>query len=249
MSPYIGVTGFMTAAEVTAAVAAFDALPNPSRRVLMVGVLASSKTLRDEQNRWPNRYPKVGEIARLLSPHRRVLNLIHYATDDKQTLSDQLERLMLLGGRNLDGFQLNMSWPEPRSLEVVRGMRVVLQLNRRSLAVHDNNPGAVANALDAYMPYITDVLLDGSGGLGVPIDVESAATYVRAIGARHRELGLGVAGGLSHEGLDRIQPLMDEFPWLSFDAEGRLRTPAPEDTLDLELTRRYIAKAGSMCSR
>lgn len=249
MSPYIGVTGFMTEAEVTAAVAAFDALPNPRQRVLMVGVLASSKTLRGEQNRWPNRYPRVGEIAGLLSPHRWVLNLIHYATDDKQTLGDQLEQLMLLGGRNLDGFQLNMSWPDPHSLGVVRGTRVVLQLNPGSLAVHDNNPEAVASALDAYIPCITDVLLDASGGLGVPIDVETAATYVRAIGARHRELGIGVAGGLSHASLDRIQPLMDEFPRLSFDAEGRLRTPAPEDTLDLELMRHYIAKSGDTCSR
>jgi hypothetical protein len=248
MSPYIGVTGFMTEVEVAAAVAAFDALPNSRQRVLMVGVLASSKTLRGEQNRWPNRYPKVGEIARLLSPHRRVLNLIHFATDDQHTLRDQIEQLMDFGGRYLDGFQLNMSWPEPDHFRVVQGMRIVLQLGPRALAMC-NDPDQVAVRLDDYNSLITDVLLDGSGGHGVPIDVESAATYVRAIGARHRELGLGVAGGLSHEGLDRIQPLMDEFPWLSFDAEGRLRTPAPEDTLDLELTRRYIAKAGSMCSR
>ncbi|MFZ2682110.1 MAG: hypothetical protein WAZ14_03395 [Patescibacteria group bacterium] len=236
----------MTKKEVAAALASLDDLPNWSTRVLMVGVLASSKTLRGETNKWPNRYPNVFDIVGLFPPHRRTVNLIHYASDDYHTLPEQLDQLMDLGGRYLDGFQLNVTWPEPSRIDIGKRMRVVLQLNRKALEVHDNNPERVAKELDWYKPYITDVLIDASGGLGIPMDVEIAEAYVRAIGGRHTDLGIGVAGGLSHEGMKDIRPLAEKFPNLSLDAEGRLRTPAPEDRIDVDAMQSYISIADGL---
>lgn len=248
LSPYIGVTGFMTREEVATAIEALDGLPNWSTRMLMVGILASSKTLRGETNKWPNRYPNIRNIARLFPSHRRTINLIHYATDDQHTLPEQLGQLIELGGRYLDGFQLNVTWPEPSRIAVGKGKRVVLQLNRRALAACDNDPDRVAEQLDHYIEFITDVLVDASGGLGIPMDIGVAEVYVRAIGVRHRDLGIGVAGGLSHEGMERLQSLADKFPNLSVDAEGRLRTPAPEDNLNIEAMRAYISIADGLFS-
>ncbi len=246
LPPYIGVTGFMTTEEVDAALNALNGLPNWSTRMLMVGVLASSKTLRGEANKWPNRYPNVRDIARLFPPHRRTVNLIHYATDDQHTLPEQLDQLMELGGRYLDGFQLNVTWPEPSRIDIGKGKRVVLQLNRRALEAFDNNPDRVAEQLDHYIPFITDILVDASGGLGIPVDVEVAEAYMRAIGGRHRELGIGVAGGLSHEGMGRLQSLADKFPNMSVDAEGRLRTSMPEDKMNVEAMKTYISVADGL---
>jgi len=57
-------------------------------------------------------------------------------------------------------------------------------------------------------------------------------------------MGLGVAGGLSPTTLDLVRPLTNEFPDLSIDAEGRLRTP--EDHLDLAVSSEYLRKAFEM---
>lgn len=242
--PYIGVTGFISREEVSAAIEALDGLPNWSTRMLMVGVLASSKTLCGETNKWPMRYPSIRDIARLFPPHRRTVNLIHYATDDQHTLCEQLAQLMELGGRYLDGFQLNVTWPEPNSIDIGNGKRVVLQLNRRALGESNNNPENVAKQLDHYTSFITDVLIDASGGRGLPMDVEVTEQYMRAISARHRELGIGVAGGLSHEGMGRLRMLADKFPNMSVDAEGRLRTH--DDHLNIEGMTKYISVADGL---
>lgn len=242
--PYIGVTGFMTEEEVAAAMAAFDRLSS-SHRLVMLGFLASGKTLRGETNKWPNRYPRVDEIASLFSAHPRALNLIHYATDDQSTLAMQLGQLVEIGGSLLDGFQLNVAWPTPERLEGVKGKRIVLQLGRHALQTC-SGPDSVAARLDDYTELVTDVLIDASGGHGVPVDIDVAEGYLRAIVARHPFLGIGVAGGLSHEGMERLQPLADKFPNVNLDAEGRLRTPMPEDKLVIDDTTAYIAAANSL---
>lgn len=244
--PYIGVTGFTNKAEVSAALDTFDSLPDWGLRMFMVGVLASSKTLAGKTNKWPNRYPHVYDIATLFPPHRRTLNLIHYSTDDRQTLHDQLRQLMRFGGMNLDGFQLNICWPEPSSITMpVRAVptekRVVLQLGRGALEEMGNNPEAIAKRLDAYRGLITDVLVDASGGRGIPMDLEPTHSYVRAISTRHPHFRIGVAGGLSSQTIGQLKPLTRHnlFPRLSVDAEGRLRTA--EDHLDVEAMKNYIS--------
>jgi len=60
--PYIGITGFVSAAEVKVAITSYRDACATTRRDpthdLMVGVLASSKTLDGEANKYPLRYPK-----------------------------------------------------------------------------------------------------------------------------------------------------------------------------------------------
>jgi len=246
LAPYIGVTGFMKKAEVSAALETLDRLPNASAHKLMVGVLASGKTLAGRLNKWPNRYPNINDIATLFPSDRRTVNLIHYATDDRRTLEEQLFTLIRLGGKYLDGFQLNVRWPDPETIKDItcNCNRLVLQLGRGALEEAGNDPEFAAKCLDAYEGVITDVLVDASGGRGIPIDPGAAQAYVRAIGARHPRLGIGVAGGLSSQAVGQLQPLVGPFPNLSMDAEGRLRTP--EDHLDIEAMKDYITVANAL---
>ena len=243
-SPYIGVTGFMSKEEITEAVGVFDRLPYESDRKLMVGVLASCKTLAGFTNKHPNRYPRVNSIEGLFPPHRRTLNLIHYATDDSHTLDDQLETLIRLGGRDLDGFQLNVCWPDPNTINVPKCMRIVLQLGSAALQQADNRPETVAEMLDYYKDRITDVLVDASAGKGIPINPDTAQAYVRAIRSRHRWLGVGVAGGLCSSALPRLRQLAEHYTSISFDAEGRLRDE--EDHLDMKKVKPYIQMADGL---
>lgn len=249
--PYIGVTGFMQKVEVEAAL---RALHISSTHKLMVGVLASWKTLQGKKNKYPNRYPLIGNLTSVFTDDPRALNLIHYTTDDQQTLADQVSSLRHWGGPLLHGFQFNIAWPDPTSFSFFGPMgpsrRIVLQLGGRALGLADNDPVRVAKMLDRYTDatlgdVISDVLIDPSGGRGVPFDPETALRYVRAIAERHPQFGIGIAGGLSAKTMHLVEPVLQEYPFISMDAEGRLRTPE-DDYLDPELMREYITSAAAL---
>lgn len=239
---YIGVTGFLHRQEVEAALAA---MPQNLDKELMVGVLACAQTLRGETNKWPNRYPRVNEIANIFISNARTLNIIHYNTDDQNTLEIQLARMIRLGGPVLDGFQLNMVWPDPNMLKrafAERPIRVILQIGVNAYRKVGSNPDQLAQQLDAYKGVVTNILFDPSGGLGRSIDPTTAFAVLHAIRARHPTLGLGIAGGLCAETLHTIKPITQQFPQVSIDAEGRIRKH-PDAILDQEKTAAYIRVA------
>jgi len=244
--PYIGVSGITLHAQGQEAVDHILPLPN---HFVMIGVLVSSKTLSGQQNRYPNRYPNVRHIRSVFPIHPCALNLIHFSTDFPNGFQGELEQLVKLGGPNLHGFQLNMVWPDAeqirRALEG-KNLRTVLQIGPRAMTKVGNDPEILVIRLSAYTDMVTDVLLDASGGLGKDLDLVEAERMVKEIHDRFPQLGIGIAGGLSSQTLPRLKPLVQQFPFLSIDAEGKLRTPAPEDQLDQETVHRYLAAAKTL---
>lgn len=238
--PYIGVTGFMTYEEVRSILSSM-----PAGRLLMVGVLASSKTMRGEPNAWPNRFPRTGDIQHIFISDPRALNLIHFSTDDPATLETQLEQAIFLGGPALNGFQLNMVWPDPNKLHSVfskRSLRVVLQIGSNAFRKVEEDTEKLAIKLNDYNGLITDILFDLSGGHGREIDVSRALPVLRAVQTRHPNLGLGVAGGLCASSIQIIKPIIQEFPHVNIDAEGLIRDDVGSK-LNLTKTAHYIGKA------
>lgn len=222
---YIGVTGVDTSANVTMV---WDAWVKAWRGGvpschLMLGVLVSSKTLYGGTNKYPLRYPKAADVAALLrcSSMATVLPMIHYAGDKS---IEHLQTLNEIAGEFCAGVQFNGAWPAVNDLakfvEAAPGRRIVLQVGPTMLAEH---PGAaLAWELDQYKDLVTDVLLDASGGKGLPIDAEAAAWPLMFIGDRHPQLGCGIAGGFSGSTLTPTVGKMMRAG-CSIDAEGRLR--------------------------
>ncbi|MBI3627473.1 MAG: hypothetical protein HY220_01855 [Candidatus Sungbacteria bacterium] len=222
------------------------ATKNPVRW-LMSGVLASSKTLVGLTNKWPGRYPKVEDIKSIFTAHLNMVNLIHYNTDNEMGALGDLVRLHELAGPHLHGFQLNMAWPETRLLDDYRRAfgwepRIVLQIGRRAMGEMNHDPREVSDRLEDYAGVVDDVLIDPSGGKGEPFNTESARMFLRAIAERGWDLGLGIAGGLDAQSIQLLEPLLEEFPGLSIDAESRLRNK-PADDLNLERARLYFTEA------
>lgn len=240
--PYVGITGFMSLSD---ALHVLDVVPADTNRLVMVGVLASLKTTQGIQNRWPNRYPTMDKIAGIFPDHPSALNLIHYNTKEKETLGDQLVAMTEFGGTNMHGFQLNIAWP---SLDVLAEYRraypakqIVLQIGGHAFEVVNHSPEQLATKVAEYAGVVEYVLLDPSGGYGKPFDPERARDYLLALKVQNLGMGLGVAGGLSPTTLNLVEPLAREFPYLSIDAEGRLRTQ--EDHLDLAVAGDYLRRA------
>lgn len=228
--PYVGVTGFMERAEVELAL---KCVPSQSSRRLMVGILVSSKTLSGQQNRWPGRYPKIENVPDLLIQDERVLNLIHYNTDETETLYTQLNSITQCLDYNLDGFQLNIAWPPISQLEdwheTHPNQFLLLQIGSKAMAAAESMEH-FRDLVGAYLPMIDAILIDPSGGKGEPLDPVKGAEYLRSASC-HLDLGLGIAGGLDASNLSLLEPLVKEFPDLSIDAEGRLRTRNEDDDL------------------
>ena len=241
--PYIGITGFTSAAQVQDALAVF---PSSSDRCLMVGVLASRRTCAGLPERTPKRHPDVDAIAGIFQDHPLALNLIHYYTDEPETLGGQLAALFKRVGPGLDGLQINGHWPSQADLEEIRsarpGLRLVLQVNPD---LFGGSPREVADQVREISGLTDDILVDASAGQGRPVDPERALPYLEALS--ESGVGLGVAGGLSAENLPLIEPLLARFPSLSFDAESRLRDA--EDRLDPSKVRQYVETALRLVSR
>jgi hypothetical protein len=247
MNPYIGVTGFSRPEEVSAALQAF---PNNNGRKLMVGVLATYKSLRyiPMKPRWAKQTPHPSDIAGLFPDDERAVNLVHFSTEEGQensVLADMF-KIHELAGPNFHGFQLNVAWPQIDQMDDYRqavgwNYRIVLQLGQKAVEMAGGTTRGVMDMLYHYASVVDDVLLDPSGGLGRPFDTERTLELLSAIAEQGWDIGLGVAGGLGPDSLNLVEPLIARFPNLSIDAQGRLRNA--ENELDPELVSAYLNKA------
>ncbi len=249
LAPYVGVTGFTNRKQVEDALLAFT---HTSRR-LMVGVLASYKSLRGMplKPKWAVQTPHADTLAELFVLYNRALNLVHYAADrvDLAHLADDLALVAQYAGLCLDGFQLNVPWPDPDVLRWCRKTRTsfpipprfVLQVSVEAVAEAGGTMEGVASRLAAYEGLADYALFDASGGQGKPLDAERALAFLRACdGSLVR---LGVAGGLGADSLSLIMPVLAEFPFTSFDAQGKLQG---KNGLDVAKMERYLARAATL---
>jgi phosphoribosylanthranilate isomerase len=243
--PYIGVTGFMSSEEVSAVL---QGLPTKSPRKLMVGVLASSKTIQRIPNKWPNRYPNPEDIAGIFVRHPAVLNLVHFHTKESERLLEQMVEVTELGGENFHGFQLNLKWPNPRTIEDYKERYpekvLVLQCGGGALVEVGENPQSLADAAKMYEGVCEYLLIDPSGGHGTPFDSAKGLAFLQALNSSIRGMLFGIAGGLSPETLDLLEPIAEAFPGTSIDAEGRLRDY--NDYLDVAKAKRFVALADAV---
>ncbi|MFZ2205443.1 MAG: hypothetical protein WA057_04385 [Candidatus Magasanikiibacteriota bacterium] len=241
---YIGVTGFMSSQEITDTLRGIDY--KKTDRLIMVGVLASFKTLQGIANKWVNRYPLVNEIAGIFQPNENFLNLIHFNTKELNTFFAQLIQINDLAGDSFNGFQLNIAWPDPKVLEKYKRLcpdkNIVLQIGGGAFEKISHSPVKLAEKINnEYAGLIDYVLLDPSGGTGKQFDPIVARGYLEELSKHENDFGLGVAGGLSSSTLNLIEPLVKDFPNISIDAEGKLRTS--EDHLDVNEAGSYIKKS------
>jgi hypothetical protein len=210
----------------------------------------SSKTLTGQTNKWPGRYPKKEAIADIFVDDPRVLNLIHYNTDNPNMLASEVRQIVELAGPHLDGFQFNVTWPDPSQIEQIREMfpdpYLLLQIGGRAMEeVFDFGKYPMERfkaVVGWYLPHIDAILIDSSGGKGELLSTAKGAEWLQAA----KEIGgieIGIAGGLGPVTTHHVEPLVEKFPGLNIDAEGQLRTPKPEDALDMRAVEKYIVLA------
>ncbi len=247
MTPYIGITGFCSRSEVDAIL---ESVPADANRLLMCGVLLSNALLSGDASDAPNRCPPPNAIASIFSDDHRCLNLVHYRPSPGADLADALARATEVGGPHCHGVQINATrgapWPDRSALaryrERCHPSRIVFQAGREAMESTNHDPSALARRCAEYSGLVTDVLVDASEGLGLPLDAARSADYLEAIRSAAPELGLVVAGGLHAGNIEQLlSPLLPEWSAVSIDAEGRLRDS--DDRLDVDAAAGYLGAA------
>jgi phosphoribosylanthranilate isomerase len=212
-------------------------------------VLVNSKTLRGETNKWPNRYPKIEEMADIFPDDPRAFNIIHFNCDNKDRFIEEAARATHLAGPRIHGIQFNAMWPDASELNRYTRqfpfMSTILQIGPRAFGAVQHSAKFLARKVAVeYQEAIDHILLDASGGYGKMLQIKRFREYLLALIREKLLMGVGIAGGLSPETLESIRELAKEHPHISIDAESRLRTLC--DHLDIEVATEYTTKAFSI---
>jgi len=168
MQSYIGITGFTTAGEV---LFAQQLIPPDARYQLMIGVLATYKSLRGlpMKEHWAKQTLRLEDIAGIFSAAagRGTLNFVHYNADvnDRLWFCKDILEITSAVGPPLDGFQINMVWP---SLQFLSAFHTLVPGRRRSIVLHvgmkaieqvGGTPHMVARRLQNHV-YLVDHILN-----------------------------------------------------------------------------------------
>jgi hypothetical protein len=93
------------------------------------------------------------------------------------------------------------------------------------------------------------ILYDVSGGFAQDLDpsgvVDSLEPFI-SLCQKRQHLRLAVAGGLCAETVGHFRPLVQAYPQISIDAQGKLR--APDGTMNIDAAKRYIEAAQQLLS-
>ena len=229
-------------------------MPEAPFRRLAIGVLVNDKTLHDEKVKdQPKRFVDVHNLATIFQKDPLLINIIHLSLEDKRALLPSLERLTMLGGSNLHGFQLNVVWPDPSALCKFRKKWLktkrsqpwlILQISKKTLEEIDYNSVNLCKKLLEYKNCITDVLIDPSGGKGELLDIDEMEKFIRAITFEHPGVGIGIAGGLTAENIKVAEKLMWQYPNLSIGS-GRALSDQ-HGSIEIEKAKALIKKVFSI---
>lgn len=249
--PYIGITDFMTGAEARVMLRAFSEYrAGKAPRKLMVGVMMSYKTLNNLPSKFTHAFPAKAETPSIFFDHPLAFNTLHYADYDDQTDEQDIRAMMdiCLQG-HLHAVQFDMPWPHWRLLEVVKRLsdwrvNTVLQIGKNALDQCNNDPQEVCFQVERYGRLVDYVLLDKSMGQGRGMDATALLPFVRAIAEAFPVMGIAVAGGLGPTTMHLMEPIVQEFPEISIDAQGKLRPSGNAlDPIDWSMAQVYLQKA------
>lgn len=215
---YIGVTGFTSPREVSWMTEALDG------HLGMYGVLATPETIAGKEPH-KGRYARKEDLPRLFGcMPADSIRALHYCPRGMLTAQGVIEAVSACGS-HMNAVQLNTGeWPSVNLIKTLKYGRLsktgmIFQVGPGMLA--DKRPSEVAELFYAYDDVVDYILLDGSGGRGIPLEsswIAEAIEELRKIGISS---GVTVAGGLEASTLHRVEQLVKDYH-VSIDAESKL---------------------------
>lgn len=249
---YIGVTGIDSQDSAKKVSAIYNnLLPDSSNYQGMSGYLVSLNSMRG--NSVSKKFPDVNTLPGMLETTRvSGLNTIHYNTHEPEYLGEQIGNLFIRDNIYNDNLcravQINTTWPNLEQLQYLKkqmpALDIILQLNRTILK---SNRVDITRKLINYNSLADFVLLDPSGGKGVPFNATEIAPFFRAVRHTLPTKPIILAGGFTPENTSiRLEELKDKLQTKEFgtDAQQGLRTfYGRDDYLDIDKVEQYVKAA------
>ena len=197
----------------------------------MLGFLVSYKTLNGQRTE-NRRYPSMDLLRNLIwevKVHGDVLPMIHYNSRERETLPEQITEVFetMYGFNYCRAVQLNIPWPDPRSIEAIRkkypDMAMVLQLSRSTM--EGKSVEEICSQAADYRDLMQYALIDPSGGAGKEFDLEHSLAVYQGLREHCPQFMIGFAGGLHGGNVEERMNALSSHVGRDFciDAEGGLR--------------------------
>lgn len=250
----IGVTGFTEVSQIEEAIKSFEQRCKvycwqidecKIQPRLLVGILASSNTVKGIPDRFPNRYPSPGLFPELFTAAQKgnSTGICHYSTDTPENLYEECREIVELTRGQIGGFQLNIRWPDVKQMQMLRkaypNLRIILQLGKEALyGQSPNDPidhHRVLERVGQYSGLVNTILVDPSGGTGQEVQVDHVWPLVAPLNYMN-EFDVAVASGLEADTLQSIAILARICPAL-----GIVRDES--DRMVVEAVNAYLAEA------
>lgn len=263
--PYIGVSGVTNTRQQQELLDQFNKVGLDEHRLLALGVKATHKTqFLDQENKYGNDWYPIGEEAftEALEPQSHSLHVAQAFLDpeyvsDSTYRNEFVERIRRRGAKWLDAIQFDMlPWHTDESLlpfvEKVKyetGLKILLQAHNESMQML--GPDKIVRRLGRYAHALDYVLFDASHGTGVRLETDCLRPFLEASYASDvlQTLGVSVAGGLNSTVVrEDLVELVQDYPDLSWDAEGQLHPTCADGTrpLDIDMANEYIVASAEI---
>lgn len=252
---YIGITDFANAGEVMNMLRVFNThKPSWWQGLLHVGVMMSYKTLNGIPTKWKDAWPEKEKVKEIFLRNKDLLNVIHYADYEGINVFENLKKVHLLGGPNMHAIQLDMIWPNPKSVQRFRRDKseigIILQINRQCLEITRNDDLQLLRKIKEYGSSVDVVLLDMSAGKGIPMESNVLLPRIEMLKENLPSMKIAVAGGLGPETIQLMEPIWEKHPEISIDAQGQLRPSKNAlDPIDWKIAGDYLTGALGLLSR
>ncbi len=250
---YIGITGPVNVRETKEICKKFyeAGYSMESSHIPMIGFLISHKTLNNKEFK-NRRYPSVNTLTDLLkATDNKVLTMIHYNSKEISTLSNQVERIFegIYENNLCRAIQLNIPWPDINQVSNIikkyPDMKIVFQASNKIM--NEKTPNQIVQGIKEYGDLVSYVLIDPSGGRGIPFDLESSINIYSELKEHCSNLVLGFAGGFNGKNVSsRLRKIIQKINENDFciDAEGGLRDKITlaygDDLLNIKKVSEYI---------
>jgi phosphoribosylanthranilate isomerase len=219
-------------------------IPTDANRRLHVGVMMSYKTLNHipTATGWERIWPNQAQLRSIFADDPEVFNVLHYADYDDLTDLSHLTAATLIAGPNVHGLQLDMKWPLPTMLtqyKAINGhIKLIVQVGATAMAESTDWERDLA----AYEGIADYVLLDSGMGRGKTFSPDLMLHNVAVALKYFDQNQIAVAGGLGPETYLNLKPIVELYPQISCDAQGRLRdSGSAKDPLNMDLVAKYVS--------
>lgn len=269
--PYVGVSGVVSPEMQLSLEDMYDEVGlADKKRIMALGVKAVHKTqFLDIENKYGAEWYPVGADSfrhalrhdnknqQTIAVAQTYLDIEHVDSADYRKAF--VERISRRGAPWLQAIQFDMlPWHTNKDtlyfLEELKSsysLEIFLQAHKN--AMEDLGPRGVVRRLGMYANFVDYLLFDSSHGTGKRLDVSSLKPFINE--AHHKldlsKTGIAIAGGLNGQVVREDLPgLVEIYPNLSWDAEGKLHPTQPNGSkpLDLPTAKDYLQASAEVLS-